>query len=213
MFASLRVTKLIGVLGIAAMFGMTGSASAGIEGSAHDLTGSGFLSDGTTAVPAQGSDQICIFCHTPHNRVAEGTAVPPLWNRDANAVDYTLYADGGGTYGTLGMASTACLGCHDGAVAINQFGPASTRDTPGSTMTAFPSKVVGAGETLIGQHPVGVNYATAPGDFNATPTAAKLFSGQVECGSCHDPHGGVASTKLLVLDNANSALCLDCHTK
>lgn len=35
----------------------------------------------------------------------------------------------------------------------------------------------------------------------------------VECGTCHDPHGGVTSTPFLRTSNTGSALCLVCHNK
>ncbi|HEB02166.1 MAG TPA: hypothetical protein ENI12_02925 [Nitrospirae bacterium] len=46
----------------------------------------------------------------------------------------------------------------------------------------------------------------------------KLFSGYVECTTCHDPHNqGEAGTgykyPFLWVDNAGSALCLNCHIK
>ena len=57
----------------------------------------------------------------------------------------------------------------------------------------------------------GVAYP-ATGDYDALHTTP-LFDDKVECASCHDPHDQVVdgTGKFLRLDNAGSALCLDCH--
>ncbi|MBI3593131.1 MAG: hypothetical protein HY099_06610 [Nitrospirae bacterium] len=39
-----------------------------------------------------------------------------------------------------------------------------------------------------------------------------MFSGRVECPSCHDPHDPSRNT-FLRKSNAGSALCLTCHIK
>jgi len=46
-----------------------------------------FSASGTSSYKGTG-DQICIYCHAPHNN-AGGT---PLWNRVLNAATYTVYA-------------------------------------------------------------------------------------------------------------------------
>ena len=55
----------------------------------------------------------------------------------------------------------------------------------------------------------------ATSDYNASPTGVKLFGAsndQVECASCHDPHGS-GTNFLRVAQDANSALCVTCHVK
>ena len=125
-----------------------------------------------------------------------------------------------------------CLACHSAGAGV-----------VGAGATDFSAFVIGT--DLRNDHPVGVRFpAQGPGvDFN-NPTATKpgirwfdtngngfpdtrevrLYdSGQgpeVECASCHDPHGvpsgGFGSTfnpSFLRVANAGSALCLTCHTK
>ncbi|GAG29227.1 unnamed protein product, partial [marine sediment metagenome] len=40
-----------------------------------------------------------------------------------------------------------------------------------------------------------------------------LFSDNMECASCHDPHDAAGVTAMLLVSNVNSALCLTCHDK
>ncbi len=90
---------------------------------------------------AGGTDQICIFCHTPHSASADG----PLWARPDPSGTFALYAGsslaikddfgGGGVkaaaqYYTTGEpgapvghvypngASRLCMSCHDGVSAV-----------------------------------------------------------------------------------------------
>lgn len=118
------------------------SLFAGVTGSRHDLS--------TSWEPY--SDQVCVFCHTPHTA---NTTVPnaPLWNRfvDTSKV-FSLY--GSDTTDTSPSQpamsiSMLCLGCHDGTLAyvsvrgivgsdkhdlINAPGPGGIPD-----MTSYPN--------------------------------------------------------------------------
>lgn len=206
MFASLRVTKLIGALGIAAMFGMTGSASGAITGSKHDLSLTG---TGT---------QVCVYCHTPHNANAQDA---PLWNRLNSAEDaYSLYESD--TLDTPSVqpvgVSQACLSCHDGTLAFNALTNAGDADV----IAKMGDAGFATGNTLINdlsnQHPVSITLPVDAGEFETEATingvagGAVIYNGEVECGSCHDPHDASA-TKFLRVENGASALCLSCHIK
>lgn len=116
-------------------------AQTGITTTKHNL--------GTTAgAPAgsnqfSGTDEICVFCHTPHGG-ATGAGNPPLWNKllPTNGVPtaYTLYSsttmdagratDGISGNPSIGSVSIACLSCHDGSLAIN-----AVINAPGSGLT------------------------------------------------------------------------------
>lgn len=78
-----------------------------------------------------GGQQICIFCHTPHNAKVENQA--PLWNRKFSSETFSRYSSAtlqirhnsaartasgylGGTPGAQpDGASKLCLSCHDGS--------------------------------------------------------------------------------------------------
>ncbi|MBI4938290.1 MAG: cytochrome c3 family protein [Nitrosomonadales bacterium] len=126
-----------------------------------------------------------------------------------------------------------CLLCH------------STEGTGALFPSAASFDVFVIGSDLRNDHPVGVRYpAMGPGvDFNATtgthnniayfdgngnskldPGDIRLYNtGQgfeVECASCHDPHGvpsngvGTVNNKAFMrVSNSGSSLCLTCHVK
>jgi predicted CXXCH cytochrome family protein len=105
---------LTATLGIALLAGL---AQAGIVGSKHDLTSSG-------GSPWSGSnDQVCIYCHTPHN----ASTVAPLWNRNLPTQTFTPYSSYtfDGTFvepaGQPTAESLLCLSCHDGVTALNSL--------------------------------------------------------------------------------------------
>ncbi|MBI5658997.1 MAG: cytochrome c3 family protein, partial [Nitrosomonadales bacterium] len=116
--------------------------------------------------------------------------------------------------------------------------------TPGSSVpTAASFDVFLIGTDLRNDHPVGIRYPTpGPGvDFNPTNGGLNniaYFDGnnnrsldssdirlyntgqgfEVECASCHDPHGvpsngpGTVNNKSFMrMSNTGSALCLTCH--
>ncbi len=183
-----------------------------IVGSAHDFSGETWNPTG----------EICIVCHTPHHADVSVTNAP-MWNHDVSTATYTLYSSSTLDATDLGQPdanSKLCLSCHDGTVAVDNFGGA----TGG---TEFVSGDILIGTNLSGHHPISFTYdaalATADGGlFDPTTTSSglggtidgdMLFANKLECGSCHDVHNGSGVANLLVKSNASSALCLTCHNK
>lgn len=190
-------------------------AFAVISGSAHDFSSETWS-----------GGQLCVVCHTPHNA---STALPaPLWNHAATAASFTVYSSltlNAGVLPQPGPSSKACLSCHDGTVAIDSFG--------GATGSEFVTGSDSVGTDLANDHPVSFTYdtalATADGGLfdPATKTVSilggksikdgMLIGDKVECGSCHDVHKtkgySTSSSKLLLVSNAASGLCLTCHNK
>jgi len=185
-----------------------------ITGSAHDFSGENWNNTG----------EICIVCHTPHNA---DITVPdaPLWNHEVTATaTFTLYNspsfDGAATIGQPSGASKLCLSCHDGTVAMDNFGG---RTNGGDFMTG--SELVGT--DLSNDHPISFTYDAALASTDGglyDPTSANsglggtinddlLLAGQLQCSSCHDVHNGGNLNNLLRISNAGSALCLTCHNK
>lgn len=110
----------------ALLFSLSGTASAGIADTKHNL-GSGPGLAGRNQV--SDTAEICVFCHTPHGAA---TAAPaPLWNKrlgvdgaPAGGGTYTTYASLNtpsldGTVAQVGSVSMACLSCHDGTQAMD----------------------------------------------------------------------------------------------
>jgi len=192
----------------------------------------------SAAIPVSGG-QICSPCHTPHNANTEQVGAP-LWNHTLTEQVYTLY--GSPTMNATDLdqpsgVSKLCLSCHDGTVAIDSFGGRNgstfvlaSRNIGGVNPDGDPN-TTDSGSDLSNDHPISFTYdttlATADGEL-ANPAVALsglggtieedlLFSGKLECASCHDVHrteiGSLNSNSLLRVNNLKSALCLKCHLK
>jgi len=200
------------------MLAIVGSVAMGqsIVNSGHDFSGTGWA-----------GGEICVPCHTPHNATA--TTDAPLWNRAIPGTpSYTLYGgyDMQSTPSQPGTASLLCLSCHDGSVALENFGGVTT----GTTVITGGFDLT---SDLSDDHPVGITYNTAlvgtgtsqdaelydpsvkTTILGGTIAADLLVSDKVECSSCHDPHNNQHGS-FLVMDNSGangSDLCLTCHNK
>ncbi|MDP3111203.1 MAG: hypothetical protein Q8M71_03775 [Thermodesulfovibrionales bacterium] len=185
----------------------SGTSFSTIVGSGHDLSVAGphFAFD---------TDEVCVFCHTPHNAkvVDIDSNRLPLWNRSisGNEVGFTPYSSS-----TLNAApgqprgmTLLCLSCHDGTSALNvvqNYGGGVTTFAPmfgsDTTFANFPSLNIGEGvKDLSNDHPVSFVFDTnlrnadqANGVFglNLPSTIGpdlRLFNGMLECATCHNPH-------------------------
>jgi len=200
-------------LTFAILFVASQSGYCQITGSAHDFSAQSWNT----------SSQICIVCHTPHN--ANTTVLnAPLWNHALSTVaTYTMYSSAtmNSTAGQPDGSSKLCLSCHDGTVALENFGGVTTGTnvmTGGALM----------GTTLNNDHPISITYDAAlaaadGGLFNPTTTqsglggtitATMLIANKMQCSSCHDVHNSAGTAGgLLLKANTASALCLTCHDK
>ena len=180
-----------------------------IGGSAHDFSNDTWNSTG----------EMCIVCHTPHNAIT-GTAV--LWNHQATVASFTLYTSTtlDATVGQPAGNSKLCLSCHDGTVALENFGGVTT-----GTNTISGGALIGT--DLSDDHPISFDYttalattdgglfdpSTASSGLGGTIAADILFGNSMECATCHDVHNAAGNPSLLTITNAASALCLTCHSK
>ena len=180
-----------------------------ISGSAHDFHADTWNTTG----------EICVVCHTPHNAIA---GVTPLWNHElSNVSSYTPYTSTtlDATVGQPDGNSKLCLSCHDGTVALDNFGGTTT----GSD---FITGAANLGTDLSNDHPISFTYdddlattdgglfppSTTDSGLGGTIAADMLFAGELQCASCHDVHNA-GIDYLLVKSNVGSALCLTCHNK
>lgn len=211
--AKAMLTSLLGA-GLLVTANVAGAGT--IVGSAHDFTASSWS-----------GGQICVACHAPHNTAVIADA--PLWNHANSVATYTVYTSSttNATIAQPGSTSKLCLSCHDGTVAVNSFG--------GTTGTIFLTGTDSMGTNLTNDHPIGFTYdaalVTADGALNPITTAVTigsggktrvgtiasnmLYSGKMECASCHDVHNTftAATGKLAKVSMAASALCTTCHAK
>jgi len=244
---------LVLLLASAAM-AFTGSYTegTGINGTVHDLrpTNPGLNYD---ANPADYKTRICIYCHAPHHAYRPNTAgangtgplAPadytylPLWNHKVTGQAFIPYYNGPDApqsgpkasqaivnFDKIGAVSLLCLSCHDGTVAVNEYGNA-TQDaksqSSGGGMIADQYKI-GKDGNLSNHHPIGFTWVDAAQDpeiadpsvaaFGSLMVADVLYNGKMECSTCHNVHNkNNTGEKLLHISDANSNLCLTCHLK
>ncbi len=208
--------------------------TSGIKGTMHDLSATGYKT--VTNV-----NQICVFCHTPHNAAAGTAQIIPLWNHTTTTSTFTPYTLIDGTkldYSALPGVSLACLSCHDGTVAVGSlinvpygFNPVTYGNAQGSginTTTGIMSGSHAVGTDLSNDHPINVVYdadmqpvaglvtANIP-LYDANGKVNTVTGSRVQCASCHDVHNwggtGITGAPFLRVDNTGSALCLTCHIK
>lgn len=191
-----------------------GQGSASVLNSPHNLS-----AGGPGSVRATGEQQVCIFCHTPHN----ASPVQPLWNRSMSVTPYipytsnSLQARPGQPTGT----SKLCLSCHDGTIAL---GSVVSRGQPipmaGGMTTLPPGHRANLGTDLSDDHPISFRYDDdlAAKDLalkspNTLPIGVRLDSNrELQCTTCHDAHDN-SRGDFLVMDNTASQLCNSCHSQ
>ncbi len=203
----------ISLLVVLALLVLQTGYSQTIVGSKHDFSAQTW----NTSV----GGQICIVCHTPHN-ASLTVSDAPLWNHQTTSTTFTIYASSttNATIGQPDASSKLCLSCHDGTVALENFGTTTTG-------THFIGGVYNLGTGLNNDHPVSFTYdaalatadgglknpATAPSGLGGTIAQNMLIGGKLQCASCHDVHNTSGQVKLLIKANTASALCLTCHSK
>jgi hypothetical protein len=205
----------------------------------YDLLGSGSI---TQPITQPGTASLtCLSCHDGQTAVdsiinmpgsgrflktqetTENLAFLNSWN-NSRGPDATVHAR---------MSATECLACHSTAAGI-----------VGAGATDFTAFVIGT--DLRNDHPVGIRYPTTAGagtDFREPPRMEarlayfdtngnahadageiRLYNSgdgyEVECASCHDPHGvpsagpgSVFHPTFLRVSNVGSGVCLSCHIK
>lgn len=214
--------KKIAIMMLAGVLLSTSAFAVGITGTLHDLSST----SGNTIIG--GSDEICVYCHTPHGGLTGGFA--PLWNRNTlGGSDPTGFYTSStmdaapDNNGILNSDAVLCMTCHDGAsIAVTLRNPPNSGGgNPATQIVSGAVKKTNLGLDMSNDHPVGFVYADASTtdlEINDPPLNAltKVTYGtannELWCSSCHDVHNN-ANPPFLAMDNAGSALCLSCHSK
>jgi predicted CXXCH cytochrome family protein len=186
------------------------AAQQGIVNTVHNLS-----ITGPGAVRASSEEQVCVFCHTPHNSRVEA----PLWNRRDSTAAYIPYNSPSlkASPGQPTGASKLCLSCHDGTIALGDL------VNPQATLPMAGSSTMPPGRGLIGtdlrdDHPISFPYADSLGLSGGAlkspatwdPRVRLDAGGELQCTTCHEPHHNDYGA-FLALPNQNSALCQQCH--
>lgn len=172
-----KLMKIFPALAIAVL--ATGASAAGtsVVGSSHDLSATG---KDVVGAAGQAQNQVCVYCHMPHNAVNIGA---PLWNRSNSTTAFTMYsaansstfqlnaADTNTAARPVGPVSLACLSCHDGVTAFNSLnqGPMIDLDNnllPSSYTFKTPATTAGT-VTTAGVTVTNMAGASAPGAGSA----------------------------------------------
>lgn len=145
----------------------------------------------------QGVTELCAACH------AEGEGRRDAHGRGLRRAHLVSSRVAGVAEGrAVDSESASCMGCHDGAAATD----------------AGNHRVRGAGGAP-GDHPIGSSMELRSAEreelllrkLREVDSRVRLFAGTVGCGSCHSVYS--RRDKLLVMNNAGSALCLSCHVQ
>ncbi len=121
------------------------------------------------------SNEICIYCHTPHGGVVRDNTLGisvPLWNRTLNdMVDgyFTMYGGNSATFDATLTKPTGpsllCLSCHDGVSSLSgvlNYSGAAITFTPYDQIKQLPltnsSRNINIGQDLSNDHPVSFEY-------------------------------------------------------
>ena len=141
--------------------------------------------------------------------------------------------NGEASLGEPGSVSRLCLSCHDGTVAVNEYGfaPQRAESQGGATHFIADQFKIGGGGNLVNHHPIGFSYLEvaqlddeiADPDTVINGLATKEMTtirsllygnGMMECVTCHDVHNtkNTGETFLWKSDR-ESKFCLTCHIK
>jgi len=159
---------------------------------------------------------VCSPCHSAHN--TDPAQLVPLWTHTTTTASFTPYSSAtlNAAVGQPDGASKACLSCHDGTVAINQFGGV----TNGTAVFIAPGSAGYIGTDLHVTHPVSFVYdtalATADGQLN-DPVSYKIGDPVPTAGVTPPVPSSWAGTSLTgkTIDEAllrnHKMQCVACH--
>ncbi|HZX32195.1 MAG TPA: cytochrome c3 family protein [Rhodocyclaceae bacterium] len=138
-------------------------AVAGIANTKHNL---GINGSGTNHA-TNGTEEICVFCHTPHG--SNTGVAAPLWNKGLPGTTYNVYNSNAatatstidGTIVPVGSVSLACLSCHDGTQAMDNL-----INAPGSGWGVGTGTGISQGYTWAGANKISTSSVTNLGGTN-----------------------------------------------
>lgn len=186
-------------------------ADESVVNSFHDLS-----ARGVGPVRAVHENEICIFCHAPHNNAPQ----TPLWNRENWRTHYRIY-ESSTTDARIDQPSgpsKMCLSCHDGTMALGNVLSRPASEPIVTTFRTMPPGNADLTTDLSDDHPIGFRYDRALSNADPQIRAPEVVSsllpmgshGEVHCTTCHDPHNNELGNFLRVTDQM-SAICISCH--
>ncbi len=175
------------------------------------------------------TDEVCVFCHTPHGSNQAFTGAP-LWNKPIDTtVTFQVYGGGtttgGTTVGQPGDVSRACLSCHDGVSGVNTVinlpgsggwnSSGSNLNYRGSNLSwkmpwpfAVGKNGDGGNYDLRDDHPVGVVYR---GDEANPPASLKPTNTDITGWNISGDKDGNPGPTIGDLLRNGKVECVSCH--
>ena len=156
MRATLTTYITLGVLPALLPVGLARPARAqqSVVGSYHVLSATG-----PGDIHALYEEQVCIFCHAPHN----ATGQRPLWNRHLPPTHYRIY-ESSTTDARIDQPSgpsKMCLSCHDGALALGLLASRPLNQPVVMSHRTIPPGPSDLTQDLSDDHPIGFRYDRA----------------------------------------------------
>lgn len=159
-----------------------------VSETAHNLSASG-----TGRIRGHSENQVCLFCHTPHN----ASGMPPLWNRGSPRSSYRIYQSStlDAKPGQPAGSSKLCLSCHDGTIALGSVLSRGERIRMAGG-EFMPAGLTNLGTNLSDDHPISFHYTSGLAaadrqlaDPRGLPPEIQLDeAGRLQCTTCHNPH-------------------------
>jgi len=184
------------------------ASAKGIRGSKHDLTRTG-----PGPVKAVSERDPCVFCHVSHRGMGRGSNRPELtgsvepYRSSTMSVQAPEKPTG---------ATSVCLSCHDGTIAIGQTRRRSIDLTGTASGGKMPAGSSLLGRDLRGTHPVSFPLKETSKVRRPHEKAPVRLdrAGEMHCTACHDPHEEFVDPdhgKFLAATPRGSKLCSVCH--
>jgi predicted CXXCH cytochrome family protein len=189
----------------------SGRGQESVVGSPHDLSVAG-----PGQIHALFEEQVCIFCHAPHN----ATGQAPLWNRHLPPTHYRIYESSSmkASVDQPSGPSKMCLSCHDGSLALGLLASRPPNDPVVMSTRSIPPGPSNLTQDLADDHPIGFRYdrTLAARDRQlknpdvVTPDLPLGAHREMHCTTCHDAHDNSLGDFLRVPD-VRSTICVACH--
>jgi cytochrome c553 len=177
-------------------------------GNMHNLSASNAANPyhATSADPR--GQQVCIFCHTPHN--ANVSEQAPLWNRNFSTETFQRYTGStqfqikniaAAEYGAGAQpngSSKLCLSCHDGVSRLGAINNGAEIPMSIDVISGRASFKATTNKMRYGHHPVSFVYnASVRDSINSVkssyalptlPAVKRDKQERMQCTTCHDAH-------------------------
>jgi hypothetical protein len=169
--------KLVSIMAFVALTAASATVSfagqtpgTGVNESMHDIT---YLGATLGFYNQDDFQRVCVFCHTPHNALPNGSVPAPLWNHaqsNVNLAPYTWAAPANLPIAfnadPLVGPSRLCMACHDGVTAVDSHGSAGSSNNGNHVMTSHYTDGLGNDakrfiNDLGVTHPIGFLYQDA----------------------------------------------------